>query len=240
MKVLLIAVFSVAALSAQSNPQSSARLVARSGTVEVQRGNAWSPVNPGDAVNPGERVRTGANSSAAIELGPGKIITLGEQTEVQVRQANGSPIVQLESGNMKVVSAENIQVAAKDTVLESTERPLDMELGYQADRLNLTVISGAVRNGPLTIRGAQDSSKRVFIADGRWRAQGNALTYPGVYFYPYVIYANPNGFLPQNVPPQGGIVPPVVLNPTHPAYRPDQIVPPMTDPLRPPVLPFRR
>ena len=70
MRVLLIAVFSVATLSAQSNPQSPARLVARSGTVEVQRGNEWPPLNPGDVINPGGRVRTGVRSSAAVELGP--------------------------------------------------------------------------------------------------------------------------------------------------------------------------
>ena len=240
MKGLLIAVLSVATLSAQSNAQSAARLVARSGMVEIQRGTAWTAVNPGEIVNAGERVRTGTNSSAAIELGPGKIITLSERTEVQVRQGDGAPIVQLETGNMKVVSAEIIQVAAKETVLESIERPVDMELGYQADRLNLTVITGAVRHGLVTIRGAQDSSKRTFTANGRWGVQANAYTYPGVYFYPYVIYANPNGFLPQVPAQPQGTVPPVVLNPTHPGYRPEQVVPPMTDPLRPPVLPFRK
>lgn len=242
---MLISSLISAALYAQANTQSNgqtyARLVARSGTVEVQRENAWAPVKPGDQINSNERVRTGAASSAAIEVGPGKIITLSERTEVQVGQSNGAPMVQLETGNMKVVSAENIQVAAKETVLESAERPLDLELGYKADKLNLTVITGAVRNGPIIIRGAQDSSKRTFTAGGRWGVRENELVYyPGVYFYPYVVYANPNGgFFPQNVPPQG-TVPPVVLNPTHPGYRPEQIIPPMTAPLRPPVLPFRR
>jgi hypothetical protein len=102
------------------------------------------------------------------------------------------------------------------------------------------VNSGAVRAGSLNIRGAEDSSKRTFTAGGRWGVKdNNVVYYPAVYFYPYVIYGNPGGgFLPQNVPTQG-TVPPVVLNPTHPGYRPEQIVPPMTDPLRPPVLPFR-
>lgn len=242
---LLIAALGVAGLHAQTGAASRARLVARGGTVETQRGNVWIALNPGEEISPGQRVRTGGGSTAALELGPGKIITLSERTEVQIRDSNGSPFVQLETGNMKVVSAETIQVAAKDTTLESTEPPLDMEVGIQADRLNLTVITGAVRNGQMTIRGAEDTSKRTFTAGGRWRTQentpqGNALVYPGMYFYPYVIYAGPNGFGPQTTAPQGGIVPPVVLNPTHPGYRPEQIVPPMSDPLRVPVQPPKK
>ncbi len=240
----LIAVLSLAGLTVNAQSLSTppnARLVARSGTVEVMRGEAWVPINPGDLLHSGTRARTGAASSAAIELGPGKIVTLSEKTEVQLRQSDGAPVVHLERGNMKVVSAEDIQVSAKETVLESAERPLDLEVGYQADKLSVTVITGAVHNGPIIIKGAQDSTHRTFTAGGRWRTEGNTFVYPGAYFYPYVIYANPNGgFVPQPAAPQGGIVPPVVLNPTHPGYRPEQIVPPMTDPLRPPVLPFRK
>ena len=239
---VLITALSLAVANAQAPaPPPGSRLVARSGAVEVQRDNSWLPVNPGDRLVPPERVRTGAASSAAIELGPGKIVTLSENSEIQLRQSGGSPFVQLERGNMKVISAEDIQVAAKETVLESTERPLDLEMGYQADQLNVTVITGAVRNGPIIIKGAQDSSHRTYTAGGRWKREGSVLVYPGAYFYPYAIYAYPNGgFVPQPPGPQGGIVPPVVLNPTHPGYRPHQIVPPMPDPLRPPVLPFRR
>jgi hypothetical protein len=49
-----------------------------------------------------------------------------------------------------------------------------------------------------------------------------------IYVYPYFLYGNVDPF-------EGRIVPPVVNNPTHPAYRPTQIVPPMSDPLRVPV-----
>jgi hypothetical protein len=263
---IMIAMVIVAGLNAQTNPQSTdaARLVARSGMVDIQRGNDWVPLNPGAAINTGDRVRTGSRSSAAIELGPGKIVTLSERTEVQVRQSNGTPIVQLEAGNMKVVAAEDIQVAAKETVLQTTEKPVDIEVGFEADKINLTVITGAVRNGPITIRAVQqDSSKRTITAGGRSAAKDNAVpypapypaqypaSYPAPYFYPYPVYgysygglfAQPGfiqpGFTQPGLPPQG-TVPPVVYNPTHPAYRPDQIVPPMTDPLRPPNLPFRR
>ena len=230
---LWVVAWSAAISSAQSSAPSTARVVARSGIVEIQRANAWVTASPGDQLASGARIRTGSSSSAAIELGPGKIITLSERTEVQIRQANGAASVQLETGNMKVVSASDIQVAAKDTTLESVEKPLDMELGYQTGRLNLTVISGAVWNGQVTIHGQQDSNTRTFTADGRWSRDGNAVVYPGVYFYPYVVYGNA-GSLPQQQGPVG-TVPPQVLNPTHPAYRPDQIVPPMTDPLRVPV-----
>ena len=239
---VLIAALSLAVANAQAPPTpAAARLVARAGTVEVQRASEWVSIDPGGMLAPGERVRTGAKSSAAIELGPGKVVTLSEKTEVQLRQANGTTLVELDRGNMKVVAAEDIQVAAKETLLESAERPLNLEIGYQADGLNVTVITGAVRNGPIIIKGAQDSSYRTYTADGRWKGERGPIVYPEVYFYPYVIYANPiGGIVPQPPAPQGGIQPPVVLNPTHPGYRPDQIVPPMPDPVRPPVLPFRR
>ena len=42
---------------------------------------------------------------------------------------------------MKVFSATDIQVAAKDTIFQSVEHPLDMQVGVQADRLNLMVRS---------------------------------------------------------------------------------------------------
>jgi hypothetical protein len=255
---ILIAMTIAATSNAQTNPQpaqaaesSSARLVGRSGRVEIQRGNGWLTLSSGGVINTGDRVRTGIRSSAAIELGPGRVATLSENTEVQVRQSDGTPVVQLESGNMKVVSAEeNIQVAAKETVIESTERPVDIEIGYEDDRINLTVNTGAVRNGAIVIRGPQqDTSKRTYAAGGRKTVQA-PVAYPNPYMYPYTypyFYVNPYGVLfPQsNFPPQG-TVPPVVFNPTHPAYRPDQIVPPMSNPLAvpitpvAPVSPFRR
>lgn len=227
---LLIAVFSVVALHAQSNAPAAARLVARSGIVEVERGNMWLPIAAGEPLNAGERIRTANNSSAAVEVGPGKVITLNERTEIQVRQSSGSPLVQLENGSIKVFAATDIQVAAKDTMFETAERPLDMELGYQADRLNLTVFNGAVRSGSMTVRGPQDSTTRTYTANGRSGQRNGYLqvVYPNIYIYPYFLYGNPG-------PNAGVIVPPVVNNPTNPGYRPTQIVPPMSDPIRTPV-----
>src|SRR5437870_12233657 len=94
---LVIAWFSIAASQAQAPAQPRARLVAVGGVVEVQRNNAWVQTAPGDEVNFGERVRTGMFSSAALELGPGKVIALADRTEIQVGESGGSPIVQLES-----------------------------------------------------------------------------------------------------------------------------------------------
>ncbi len=201
-------------------------LAAGGGLVEVQRNNVWTEIQPGEQVNIGERVRTGSFSWAAIDLAPGKVITLSQETEVQVRDSNGSPLVRLESGIMRVFSAADIQVAARDTMLESVERPLDMQVGFQADRMNVMVFSGAVRSGAMTIRGMQDPSVRTYTAGGHWRYRGDTPpTYSNFYIYPYFPY----GYSGNTT-----IVPPTVLNPTNPGYRPDQIVPPMTDPIRPP------
>jgi hypothetical protein len=61
-------------------------LIAASGTVEVQRNNVWVPIAAGAQINDGERVRTGAGSSAMLDLGSGTMITLSQSSEIQVRQ----------------------------------------------------------------------------------------------------------------------------------------------------------
>jgi len=172
---------------------------------------------------------------AALEVGPGKVVTLNEVSQVQVGVSNSAAIVQLDTGSMKVFAAsdgrdnrENILVAAKDILLESAERPLDMELGYQGDKLNLTIFNGAVRNGPMTIRGGnQDTTVRTHTA-GRTNERQVIVPNASFYVYPYFLYGYPD-------PNAGKIVPPVVNNPTNPGYRPTQIVPPMSDPIRVPV-----
>jgi ferric-dicitrate binding protein FerR (iron transport regulator) len=193
-------------LNAQAPPPASARLAIRSGLVEVQRGNAWFPIMIGDSINPGEHLRTASGSAAAIQMGEGRIVTINEQSQVQIGQSPAAPVVQLESGSMKVFATSEILVAAKDTMLEGVERPLDMELGFQSDRLNLTVFNGAVRNGPMIIRGGnQDPTVRNYSAGGRFSR--TAVPNPTFYVYPYFMYGNrgTNG--------GGAIVPPPTTKP---------------------------
>jgi len=221
----------VVALNAQNAPGTGARLAIRSGIVEVQRGNVWQPVMAGESLNAGQRIRTGRGSMASLEIGPDKMVTLNEQSEVQV---GAGPIVRLESGSMKVLSASAILIATKDAVLEPAIVPLDLELGYEADRLNLSVFSGAVRNGSMIIRGGNpDPSVRTYSA-GRMFPRRNDFEREREW---PTVYANPNFMFGNSDPTAGAIVPPTVNNPTHPAYRPTQIVPPMSDPLRVPVMP---
>ena len=142
--LILIALFGTTALHAQS----TGRLAARTGVVEVFRNNQWVQLMPGEAVNSGEKIRTGSDSSASIELGSGQVITLSSSSEIQLT----------------------------------------------------------------------DTNRRIYVADGqRLLPQGYAVC-PSNYFYPYVIYGN-TGVQAQ---PFTG-------------YTPGQVVPPMTDPLRPPV-----
>ena len=188
-----IALIGSATVHAQTEAPAS-RLAVSSGTVEVQRGNVWSPIGAGEQLNPGESVRTSNGSSAAVDLGPGKVITLTERTQIQVRPANGTSAVQLDSGSIKIFANSDLQIAAKDTILETAERPLDMELGYEADRLNLTVFSGAVRNGPIIVRGNQDANasySRTYTA-GSHRPDNAPVpaVYPDLYIYPYFMYGN--------------------------------------------------
>ncbi|HYR86985.1 MAG TPA: FecR domain-containing protein [Terriglobia bacterium] len=177
--------------AATANAQSIARLTGRIGTVEVQRGGVWIQAGLGEAIDSGERLRTAGASSASMELGTGKVITLAEGSEVEIGQSNGTSAVRLETGRIRVMSADDIQVSAKDTTLRVAEKPLDMELGYQADRLNLTVIAGAVSSGAIVIRGIENSNKRTYVSDSR-RA-GSSAGYSSApagqnsfYIYPYV------------------------------------------------------
>ena len=62
-------------------------IVAANGTVEVQRNNVWVPIAAGAQLNDGDHVRTGAGSSATLDLGTGTMITLSQASEIQVRQA---------------------------------------------------------------------------------------------------------------------------------------------------------
>jgi hypothetical protein len=236
---LLIVTVSATLLNAQSPAVADARLAIRSGLVEVQRGNIWVPITISEPLRAGERIRTGSGSVAAVEFGPGKVVTLNEQSVIQIGpigsdgSSGGAAIVHLENGSMKVFSASEIQIAAKDTMFESTDRPIDLELGYQADKLNLTVFNGAVRNGSVIIHGGnEDPSVRTYTAgrNGRRndRHEQQIMVDPTFYVYPYFMYGNPN-------PNVGRIVPPVVNNPTNPGYRPGQVVPPMSDPIRVPV-----
>src|SRR5215831_8987095 len=68
--------------------QSAVRITFRNGLVEVQRGNVWQPIALGDTLNAGDRVRTSSGSMAVVELGPERMITLNEGSEIQVGQSN--------------------------------------------------------------------------------------------------------------------------------------------------------
>jgi ferric-dicitrate binding protein FerR (iron transport regulator) len=190
----LIALFCSATLHAQARASSSARLAVSSGIVEVQRGTVWSPVRAGEALQPAERLRTSNGSWAALEFDSNRIITLTERTEILVPPSNGVAAVQLEGGSIKVFAATDVLIAAKDTVLETAERPLDLELGYQGDQLNLTVFNGAVRNGSLTVRGNQETNTpnvRTYSAGSHRPDYANGPgVYPNVYVYPYFMYGN--------------------------------------------------
>jgi hypothetical protein len=230
--LLFVAVFMVAALHAQS-PAGPARLAIRSGIVEVQRGIAWLPIGMGEPLNPGERVRTGTGSLAAVDMGTGKVVTLNEQSTVAIGRMSSGPAVQLEAGSMKVFSPSDIEIAAKDAIFVSVDQqPLDMELGFLGDKLNVTVFNGAVRSGSMVIRGGNtDPNTRTYTANSASQWNQMAVPNPTFYVYPYFMYGN-RGNRGAN---SGAIVPPTVNNPTNPGYRPTQIVPPMSDPIRVPV-----
>src|SRR5262245_37546176 len=119
--LLAIALLGAVVLDAQSPIQAAASLVARSGTVEVQRGDAWWPISAGEPLVAADRVRTAAGSSAALEIGPGRIVTLNERSEIQLRPANLPSGVLLEAGSIKVFSTSDIQLAAKGTTLDTAD-----------------------------------------------------------------------------------------------------------------------
>src|SRR5687767_1673268 len=91
--------------------QSTANLAARSGHAEVLRNGSWTEAILGERLSNGERLRTNVGS-AALELGPGRVVILNEQTEVEFKdEGKASPTVQLHAGSMKIVSSADIQLA---------------------------------------------------------------------------------------------------------------------------------
>jgi hypothetical protein len=162
------------------------------------------------------------------------MVTLNQVSQIRIGSSDSSPLVELESGSMKVFAALEMQLGAKGTRLEVADRPLDLELGYEADNLNLTIFAGSVRNGGMTIRGGnQNPNVRTYSAGGRLPRNEVPAAMPSYYIYPNFVYGNT--IQRDRDRDAGAIVPPVVNNPTNPGYRPTQIVPPMSDPIRVPV-----
>src|SRR5207247_10033724 len=99
---VIVGIISAASLQAQTASPSSARLGARSGIVEVQRNNTWSPIAAGDQIDAGDRIRTAIGSLAALELGPGKTITMSTSTEIQLSDPNVQLSVYMVTWTMQV------------------------------------------------------------------------------------------------------------------------------------------
>lgn len=211
-------VITLSAIVSTANAQSSAKLVAGNGTIEMSRGSGWSIIGSTDQILPKDRIRTGVGSFATLELGPGKGIVLGDQTEIALPQLGSSPTVVLASGALKVVSDSDIRVDAKGSVLESAGEPFEMDVIERSGKFNLIVLKGAVRSGAIIIRPAGDSASRTYTTGSFRQRFGPTVVPPTVYIYPYAGYAAPD--------------PCAAL---YPGYAPGQIIPPMTDPLRPPV-----
>src|SRR5262245_48736612 len=176
----------IAALSTVTlNAQSEAMLSGRIGTVEIQRSGAWMEAQTGEQISVGDRIRTATGSSAAVDLGPGKVVTLAANTQIELRESGGSLSARLERGNMKVVSASDLQVSGRDTTPEGAPRTVEIDLGSLADSVNLTVNPGA-GTGPIVSRGSEDSARRTSAAGGN----GNSPMFGNT-------FANSN--IPENV-----------------------------------------
>ena len=205
MKPVILSSIMAVIFSSALNAQSSAILTARAGTVEILKNGVWTPAVSGDPVASGERLRTGNLSSAALQFSSGKIYILIERTEVELSGIDGAPLVK--TGRTKVVSVEDIVNAANVPVQAPV--PAQTETDDPEDsRVNITIVNGGAQSEPVIHR-----------EEPSWFQRG--VTYPTYYVYPSFGFATP-GFVPNVQNPYNGI-------------RPGQIVPPMTDPLRPPV-----
>ncbi len=217
--LILVSWLSIAASSAQSFSTLTARVSIRGGVVEVQRGNSWLPVVAGESLGAGERIRTGKASTVAIEIGTGRVVTVGELATVQIVPSSTGLLVKLEAGVMKQFFPTDLPARSNDTIAETPERQLILELRDQVEKLNQAIRPNAVPDEPRVIR-----TKHI-------PNQESVLESPA--YVAYLDFLLTQDFVPaQPDPGDGRIVPPTVTNPTHPAYRPTQIVPPMPDPLR--------
>lgn len=65
--------------------QEAGEVVSVLGQVEIQRGERWQPLTPGEAIAPGERIRTGQDGRAAIQLRNGIQLKLNANSELELK-----------------------------------------------------------------------------------------------------------------------------------------------------------
>src|SRR2546427_10989525 len=78
--LLLIAGFSVVTVTAES----AATLSGRIGNIQVQRNGAWMEARTGEQISPGEKVRTANGSAAPVEPGPGEVLKVGGNNQIEM------------------------------------------------------------------------------------------------------------------------------------------------------------
>jgi hypothetical protein len=173
--------------------QSDTRIGALGGTVEVFDGNSWSEAGRAQLVSAGQRVRTSTASFAYVVLGSGKAVTLGADTEIELRDPVAGTVF-LQRGVLDAVSDFDVMtVVTNDGTLQSETGPFEMRITDRNGASDVTVVRGAVGTGSMVFRSDVTAGYRTYRAGGKSGGH-RAAAYVPIWFYPYIpLIVQPGG-----------------------------------------------
>jgi hypothetical protein len=149
MKIITQTILSVLLLSLSTNAasaeQPSDRVAVKEGVVETFNVSG-KVIDSAQALFEHEKVRTAGASLANLLVGIDGSVTVGEQSEIEIKRLGRNPVIWLERGSIKVSSVHtNIQIVTKFGSFSPAEWPFSIELDNVTQATNLAVNEGAVR-----------------------------------------------------------------------------------------------
>jgi hypothetical protein len=220
---LALSILVAGSVAVTAHAQSYGHIISAGGRIEMasEASSEWR--GPNLTISNGEKLRTGQAAFASVALGEGKALSLGENTEVHFRQFGASPRVRLERGKLRVIGNFAIVIETAQGELSSPGGMLEAEIEASDTAVQTTLLRGSLKtsgSSAMTFRAAAEAN-RTITAGGRQQTFPNVLGSQNIPYQNLVVYA-------------GYVCMPNTFGANAPGY-PGQIVPPMSDPLRPPV-----
>lgn len=182
-RVLLLGALLVQSAGAQTRPPAPgalaphtphpSRLIEVSGRVELRRANQdqWQAAHVGDALAPGDRLRTRAESRAALQLSDRSVIRLDERTtlELQRPRSHEKRRFRLSIGSLFFFNREGpAEVAFETPLVTGAIRGTEFVLSAAADQsMRLALLDGAVALRTPTQTLELHSGEQVEVAPGQ-------------------------------------------------------------------------
>lgn len=134
--------------TATTNAPNQSRLIEVAGHVELRRTgqDQWQPARVGDALAPGDRVRTRAESRAALQLSDRSVIRLDERTTLELQRPHQR-------------EKRRFLLPFGSLFFFNREKPAEVE--FETPR-----VTGAIRGTEFLLSAAADQTMRLALLDG--------------------------------------------------------------------------